>query len=128
MNRKSFPFFLLMLLSGCASVEMFDQNDPPEYIVNQRADFFKFGPAQAFPLEKINKDTYLNVLKKDSGFAFVRLLDKRTGYIAWSELRAAPPPVLEVPFDPVSVDEIVEVPLPDFNLVPDELSSEKRKP
>lgn len=39
MNRKSFPFFLLMLLSGCASVEVFDQNDPPEYIVNQRADF-----------------------------------------------------------------------------------------
>lgn len=68
------------------------------------------------------------MLKKDSGFAFVRLLDKRTGYIAWSELRAAPPPVPEVPFDPVAMDEIVEVPLPDFNLVPDELPSKHRNP
>ena len=128
MNPKFVPIWLLLLLSGCAAVEVFDQNDTPEYIVNQQADFFRHGPAQAFPPEKINKETYLNVLKKDSGFAFVRLLDNRTGYIAWSELRAGPPPVIEVPFDPVAVDDIVEVPLPDFSVVPDELPEKHRKP
>ena len=127
MNRKIFPFCLLLLLTGCASVEMFNQDEPPEYIVSHRADFFRNGPAQAFPPEKINKDTRLNVLKKDSGFAFVRLLDKRTGYIAWSELHPAPPPVREVLYDPVTVDEIVEVPLPDFTVVPDELPEKHRK-
>jgi uncharacterized protein YgiM (DUF1202 family) len=127
MNRKIFPFCLLLLISGCASVEMFNQDEPPEYIVSRQAEFFRNGPAQAFPPEKINKDTHLNVLKKDSGFAFVRLLDKRTGYIAWSELHPAPPPVPEVLYDPVSVDEIVEVPLPDFTVVPDELPEKHRK-
>ena len=63
----------------------------------------------------------LNVLKKDSGYAFVRLLDNRTGYVAFSDLRVAPPVAPGVPFDPVIVEEIVEVPLPDFRAIPDEI-------
>ena len=128
MKRKVFPFFALLLVTGCASVEMFNQDEPPEYIVTRRADFFRNGPAQAFPPEKINSDTHLFVLKKDSGFAFVRLLDNRTGYIAWGDLHPAPPPVREVLYDPGTVDEIVEVPLPDFSVVPDELPAKHHKP
>lgn len=121
--------FLLacLLLAGCAAVEHFDQESPPEYITTRRAEFFRSGPAQAFPPEKIEKETVLNVLAKDSGYAFVRLSDNRTGYVAFSDLRAAPPVAPGVPFDPVIVEEIVEVPLPDFHVIPDEIPEKLRK-
>ena len=115
-------------LTGCGTVELFNQNAPPEYMTATRAEFFSRGPAQALPPEKIEKDTFVKVLKKDSGYAVVRLLDGRAGYIPWDQLRPAPPEAPGVPFDPVIVEEIVEVPLPDFGAVPDELPRELRTP
>ncbi len=108
-------------------MEMFNQQDPPEYLVAREADLYTRGPAQVSPPIKLEKDTYVSVLKKDSGFAFVKLADNRTGYIAWTDLRPAPPEAPGVPFDPIIVEEIVEVPLPDFDAVPDELPVTLRK-
>jgi uncharacterized protein YgiM (DUF1202 family) len=127
MKREYLCLIACLLLAGCSTVEHFDKDAPPEYLTNRRSEFFRSGPAQAFPPEKIEKDTTLNVLKKDSGYAFVRLLDNRTGYVAFSELRAAPPVAPGVPFDPVIVEEIVEVPLPDFRAIPDEIPEKLRK-
>jgi hypothetical protein len=118
------PILAALILAGCGTVELFNQDAPPEYMTATRADFFSRGPAQALPPEKIEKDTFVKVLKKDSGYAVVRLLDGRSGYIPWDELRPAPPEAPGVPFDPVIVEEIIEVPLPDFGMVPDELPSE----
>jgi len=118
------PILAALILAGCGTVELFNQDAPPEYMTATRADFFSRGPAQALPPEKIEKDTFVKVLKKDSGYAIVRLLDGRSGYIPWDELRPAPPEAPGVPFDPVIVEEIIEVPLPDFGMVPDELPSE----
>lgn len=127
MKRDIVYIIAWLLLGGCATVEHFDKDAPPEYLTIRRAEFFRSGPAQAFPPEKIEKETALNVLKKDSGYAYVRLLDNRTGYIAFSDLRAAPPVAPGVPFDPVIVEEIVEVPLPDFGAIPDEIPEKLRK-
>jgi hypothetical protein len=92
-----------------------------------RADFFARGPAQSTPPEKIEKDTFVKVLKKDSGYAVVKLLDGRTGYIPYFELKPAPPEAPEVPFDPAIVEDIIEVPLPDFAEIPDEVPEKLRK-
>ena len=127
MKREYLCLIACLLLAGCSTVEHFDKDAPPEYLTNRRSEFFRSGPAQAFPPEKLDKDTTLNVLRKDSGYAFVRLLDNRTGYVAFSDLRAAPPVAPGVPFDPVIVEEIVEVPLPDFRAIPDEIPEKLRK-
>ena len=127
MKREYLCIIACLLLVGCSTVEHFDKEAPPEYLTNRRSEFFRSGPAQAFPPEKLDKDTTLNVLRKDSGYAFVRLLDNRTGYVAFSDLRAAPPVAPGVPFDPVIVEEIVEVPLPDFGAIPDEIPEKLRK-
>jgi hypothetical protein len=127
MKREPLCLIACLLLTGCAVVEHFDKESPPEYLTVRRAEFFRSGPAQAFPPEKLEKQMVLNVLKKDSGYAFVRLLDNRTGYVAFSDLRAAPPVAPGVPFDPVIVEEVVEVPLPDFRAIPDEIPEKLRK-
>jgi hypothetical protein len=127
MKREILSLIACLILAGCAAVEHFDKESPPEYLTTRRAEFFRSGPAQAFPPEKLEKEMTLSVLKKDSGYAFVRLLDNRTGYVAFSDLRAAPPVAPGVPFDPVIVEEIVEVPLPDFGVLPDEIPEKLRK-
>ena len=91
MKREPLCLIACLLLTGCSAVEHFDKDSPPEYLTVRRAEFFRSGPAQAFPPEKLEKEMALNLLKKDSGYAFVRLLDNRTGYVAFSDLRAAPP-------------------------------------
>lgn len=127
MKPELLPILAALLLTGCQTVETFDQDAPPEYMTATRADFFARGPAQMTPPEKIEKDVFVKVLKKDSGFAVVKLLDGRTGYIPFVELKPAPQEAPEVPFDPAIVEEIVEVPLPDFAAVPDELPEKHRK-
>ena len=127
MKPELLPILAALLLVGCQTVETFDQDAPPEYMTATRADFFARGPAQMTPPEKIEKDVFVKVLKKDSGFAVVKLLDGRTGYIPFFELKPAPQEAPEVPFDPAIVEEIVEVPLPDFAAVPDELPEKHRK-
>jgi len=127
MKREYFSLLACLLLVGCAAVEHFDQESPPEYLTTRQAEFYRSGPAQAFPPEKLDRETPLNVLKKDSGYAFVRLSDNRTGYVAFSDLRAAPPVAPGVPFDPVIMEEIVEAPLPDFGVIPDEIPEELQK-
>ena len=84
-----------MLLVGCHTVETFNQEMPPEYMTATRADFFARGPAQATPPEKIEKDVFVKVLKKDSGFAVVKLLDAGgTG----PPIGSCPQPKLDVGF------------------------------
>lgn len=134
MNRKLIPFLLTLLLAGCAQVELFDQQNPPEYILTRRAEFYAWGPAQAGPPQKVEQDIVVRVYKKDSGYAYVRLPDNRGGYIEWDALKAAPTPApVAVPYasntriHSVPVDEIVEVPLPDFQAIPDELPPNLRR-
>lgn len=122
------PLLAILPLAGCGTVELFNQDAPPEYMTATRAEFYSRGPAQALPPEKIEKDTFVKVLKKDSGYAVVRLLDGRGGYIPWDQLRPAPPEAPGVPFDPVIVEEIIEVPLPDFDVVPEELPAQLNTP
>ena len=127
MKHSRFSLLACLLFAGCTAVEHFDKDSPPEYLTARKAEFFRSGPAQAFPPEKLEKQTPLNVLKKDSGYAYVRLPDNRTGYVAFNDLRPAPPVAPGVPFDPVIVEEIVEVPLPDFAAIPDEIPEKLRK-
>lgn len=134
MNRKLIPFVFSLLLTGCATVEVFDPQNPPEYVLTRRAEFYAWGPAQAGPPQKVEKDTPVHVYKKDSGYAYVRLADKRGGYIEWDALKATPAPAPaavvvpnNAPYNPVPVDEIVEVPLPDFQAIPDELPAKLRR-
>jgi hypothetical protein len=54
----------------------------------------------------------------------VRLPDGRKGYMIWTDLKEAPPEPVEVPFDPVIVEEIIEVPLPDLGAIPAEVPGE----
>jgi hypothetical protein len=126
MKPEILPVLASLFLVGCGTVELFDSECPPEYITVNRTEFFSRGPAQAAPPQKIEKDTLLNVLKKDSGYAFVRLNDNRTGYVDFDELRPAPPVAPDVPFDPMIVEEIVEVPLPDFQIAPEEIPEKHR--
>jgi|688.fasta_scaffold105125_2 hypothetical protein len=121
MRHRALILLTAVLVSGCASVELFNQESPPEYMTQREADFYARGPLQAMPPKKIPKDTFLSLLKKDSGYAFVRLADNRTGYMDFADLKPAPPVAPGVPFDPVIVEEIVEAPLPDFGIVPDEV-------
>ncbi|MCX6965871.1 MAG: hypothetical protein NTW41_11055 [Verrucomicrobia bacterium] len=127
MKPELLPILVAIVLAGCQSVETFNQETPPEYMTATRADFFARGPAQSTPPEKIEKDTFVKVLKKDSGYAVVKLLDGRTGYIPYFELKPAPPEAPEVPFDPAIVEDIIEVPLPDFAEIPDEVPEKLRK-
>ncbi|MFY8268599.1 MAG: hypothetical protein ACOVLK_04295, partial [Terrimicrobiaceae bacterium] len=98
------------------------------YVTTKRSEFYSRGPAQTAPPDKIEKDVFINVLKKDSGYAFVRLNDNRTGYMVFDDLKPAPPVAPGVPFDPIIVEEIVEVPLPDFGIIPDEIPAKLQVP
>jgi hypothetical protein len=110
----------LLLLGGCATVVTYE-DEPPEYLVKKDTDLFRSGPAQAHPPADLAAGTTVWVLRKDSGYALVEFADESTGYVELADLRPAPPVAPGVPFDPVLVEEIVEVPLPDFDLVPGEL-------
>lgn len=121
MRRNFFIILAGLALSGCGTIEVFNHDSPPEYLTIRKAEFFARGPAQPDPPQEIDIDTRVAVLKRDSGFAQVRLPDGRKGYMIWSDLKEAPPEPVEVPFDPVIVEEIIEVPLPDLGAVPEEV-------
>lgn len=120
--RRNFLIILACLaLSACGTIEVFNHESPPEYLTIRKAEFFARGPAQQDPPQMIESDTRVAVLKRDSGFALVQLPDQRKGYMIWSDLKEAPPEPPEIPFDPVIVEEVIEVPLPDLGAIPDEL-------
>ena len=121
MKRNIFITLVSLALSACGTIEVFNHESPPEYLTVRKAEFFARGPAQSDPPLAIEIDTRVEVLKKDSGFVHVRLPDGRKGYMIWSDLKEAPPEPVEVPFDPVIVEAIIEVPLPDFGAVPEEV-------
>lgn len=123
MKRNISIILVCLALSGCTTIEVFNHESPPEYLTVRVAEFFARGPAQPDPPQKIPPDTLVSVLKRDSGFVQVRLPDGRKGYMIWADLKPAPPEAPGVPFDPVIVEAIVEVPLPDFGTAPDEVPS-----
>lgn len=121
MRRSFFIILASLALSACGTIEVFNHDAPPEYLTVRKAEFFARGPAQPDPPQDIAAETRVAVLKKDSGFAQVRLPDGRKGYMIWTDLKEAPPEPVEVPFDPVIVEEIIEVPLPDLGAIPAEV-------
>lgn len=124
MRRNLFILLASLALSACGTIEVFNHDSPPEYLTVRKAEFFARGPAQPDPPLSIAAETRVSVLKKDSGFAQVRLPDGRKGYMIWTDLKEAPPEPVEVPFDPVIVEEIIEVPLPDLGAIPAEVPGE----
>jgi hypothetical protein len=90
-------------------------------VVRYETNFFVNGPAQPGRPEKIPVETFLAVLKRDSGYSYVKLEDGRTGYIASEDIASAPPTARGVPFDRPKPERIIEVPLPDFREKPDEI-------
>jgi hypothetical protein len=124
MKRNLFIILASLALSACGTIEVFNHDSPPEYLTLRKAEFFARGPAQSDPPQSIAAETRVSVLKKDSGFAQVRLPDGRKGYMIWTDLKEAPPEPVEVPFDPVIVEEIIEVPLPDLGAIPAEVPGE----
>lgn len=124
MRRNLFILLASLALSACGTIEVFNLDSPPEYLTVRKAEFFARGPAQPDPPLSIAAETRVAVLKKDSGFAQVRLPDGRKGYMIWTDLKEAPPEPVEVPFDPVIVEEIIEVPLPDLGAIPAEVPGE----
>jgi hypothetical protein len=122
MKRNLFLILLALGVSACGTIEVFNHESPPEYLTIGDAEFFGRGPAQLDPPQKIAPDTRVVVLKKDSGFAQVELPDGRKGYMIWSELKEAPPEPVDVPFDPIIVEELfIELPPPDLEAIPDEV-------
>lgn len=121
MKRKFLTILSCLALTGCGTIEVFNHEAPPEYLTIRKAEFFARGPAQQDPPVMIEPETRVAVLKRDSGFAVVELPDARKGYMIWSDLKEAPPEPPDIPFDPMIVEEIIEVPLPDFAAIPDEL-------
>ncbi|MEI6278518.1 MAG: hypothetical protein WCQ16_03915 [Verrucomicrobiae bacterium] len=111
---------LCLLFAGCAASEIFP--DGRAFVVRRETDFFRCGPAQPAPPEKLAVGAFLDVLRKDPSYCYVKLFDGRTGYVGTDDLSAAPPPVRAVPIDPPKPEPADELPPPDFHEIPEEIS------
>ncbi|MEI6072860.1 MAG: hypothetical protein WCS31_13785 [Verrucomicrobiae bacterium] len=117
--RRVFPAACLFL-AGCAAPEVFSGGR--EFVVRRETNFFLYGPAQPGRPEKLPDGTFLDVLKKDPAYSYVKLSDGRTGYVGSADLSTAPPRAPAVPFDPPEPAQVTEPPPPNFQEVPEEIS------
>lgn len=119
------------LLGACATTQTYKPEEAPEMITtNDFVPFYRIGPQQSGgPDASLPADTRVKLLKKEFGFALVKLEDGRTGYVPAETLAVAPPsppPPKEPnvagtrnrPYTGPTVDDIV---LPDLNVRPEDI-------
>lgn len=91
--RPSFPFLsLFVFLAGCAT-ESFDLAKAPEFLVrSDYALFYQIGPGQVRgPDASLHRGERVKMLRREFGYSYVEIADRRTGYIANEEISPAPP-------------------------------------
>jgi uncharacterized protein YgiM (DUF1202 family) len=79
----------LLLLQGCAVEEYNSTNSPKMIVSADHTPFYRNGPAQGNgPDFSLNKGESVEVLRKEIGYSFVRLLEGDNGYVANEALTA----------------------------------------
>ncbi|MCS7008969.1 MAG: hypothetical protein NZL93_03405 [Chthoniobacterales bacterium] len=98
--------------------------------INEFVPFYRIGPQQSGgPDASLPADTRVRLLRKEFGYALVKLEDGRTGYVPSETLAVAPPlpsPLKDAqaaggrsrPYTGPTVDELV---MPDLNVRPEDI-------
>jgi hypothetical protein len=78
-------------MAACATKTAVPAGTPCE-VTATRAQFYKYGPAQAFGAdETLAQGTRVTMVQRDFGFSRVMLASGTTGYVSTDELRPLPP-------------------------------------
>ena len=90
--RPLFPALALAgLLAACATKSSIPAGTPCE-VTATRAQFYKYGPAQAFGAdETLPMGTRVTMVSRDFGYSRVMLASGITGYVSSDELKPLPP-------------------------------------
>jgi uncharacterized protein YgiM (DUF1202 family) len=82
---------IVVLFTGCSSVEYNSTNAPHMVVTADRTPFFHNGPAQGNgPDLSLVKGDVVEVLRKEIGYSFVRIEDGQNGYVSNEALAPAP--------------------------------------
>ena len=93
-----------MLVAGCGTLT----DTGVEKITTSAAAFYRFGPAQAAPADKLDAEQRVMELQCDSGFSIVKTDDGKIGWVDSTRLKIAPP----VPAPPKEETLEIDVDLP----------------
>jgi len=92
--KKAFAILimaLVLLATGCSTVEYNSTNSPRMVVSAYRTPFFHNGPAQGNgPDLSLVKGDIVEVLRKEVGYSFVRIEDGQNGYVANDALSDVP--------------------------------------
>ena len=89
-NRATGLFLVMLLISGCASVEYNATNSPKMVVSAERTLFFHNGPLQGNGADlSLAKGDEVEVLRKEIGYSYVRIYDGQNGYVANDDLSPA---------------------------------------
>src|SRR5688500_9477668 len=95
LSSRSIHFLLVLaaslLLAGCATEMPVPATN--KFIVSVKAaQFYKYGPAQAFgPDYNLPQGQKVTMLQRQFGYSQILLEDGTSGYVATEELKPAPP-------------------------------------
>lgn len=133
------PIYLLCaLLLGCASTQVYELGQEPEYVVVQNfAPFYSVGPMQPRPDASLPLDTRVKLVRKEMGFSKIQLEDGRVGYVANESIIPAPPRPTPTPEPEITSSstprrgadrgaryrgpQVNDIPLPDLDIAPEEV-------
>lgn len=78
--------------AGCA-METFAPETAPEYVaIRDFTPIYRFGPQQpGGPDVALKSGARMKLLRREMGYSFVQIEDKRTGYVANENIAVAPP-------------------------------------
>jgi len=83
---------VLLFGTGCA-METFAPETAPEYVaIRDFTPLYRFGPQQpGGPDVALKSGARVKLLRREMGYSFVQIEDKRTGYVANENIAVAPP-------------------------------------